>query len=75
MLELARQRPDADYERLVFSYSEKAPVGTSLEQLEDGIKDDVSVWGDFYYYKSDEPIPAITDLTGEVDESKLLVEQ
>ena len=79
ILELAKEDTDDEgatvYKRLVFSYSEKAAVGLTPEQIAAGEVDDVSIWGDFSFSRSSEPIPPIIDLDAEEDDSSVVIEQ
>ena len=84
-LELSQEDTDAGgatvYKRLVFAYNEKVAVGVTKEQIAEGIDEDVSIWGDFYFNRSSEPIPPITDLEalialiGGEDDDTLVTEQ
>ena len=65
-LELFKEGTDAEeatvYERLVFAYDEKVAVGGTKGQIAEGVDEDVSIWGYFYFSRGSEPIPSITDL-------------
>ena len=78
LLELAKKSGSDDkliYERIVFSYTEKeeAAAETMVETLT-GSRNDVSIWGDFYFNRSNMLIPPITDLTAEPSDKTLVVE-
>ena len=79
LLELARQWGTEDkpiYERLVFSYTEKEEAAAvTVAETVTGSSDEVSLWGDFFFHRSNKPIPPITDHTAEPSEATLVVEQ